>query len=99
MLFNVANSSFIFDLLLLSMTLWAVFLAILLPATLVALGCFLLFALEPDAGFLSVNFEPDREVGLGVFPVCCDFGFICMIVRERVGGGGKVKCVLAAEGV
>lgn len=40
--FNTANSSFIFDLLRLSIRLCAVFLAILRPAALVADGCFLL---------------------------------------------------------
>ncbi len=40
--FSTANSSFILDLLRLSMRLWAVLLAIFLPAALVADGCFLL---------------------------------------------------------
>lgn len=41
MSFKTANSSFIFDLRLRSMTLWAVFRAIFFPAALVELGCFL----------------------------------------------------------
>lgn len=95
--FNVANSSFIFDLLLLSITLCAVFLAIFLPATLVELGCFLPFVFDPDVAFLFEAFGPDCEVGLEVSSVCCGFGFICMMVRDRVGGGGRVKLGLAAE--
>lgn len=95
--FNVANSSFILDLLLLSMTLCAVFLAIFLPATLVELGCFLPFVLEPDAVFLVETLGTECEAGLQVSSVCCSFGSICIMVRERVGGGGRVKLGLAAE--
>jgi len=95
--FKVANSSFIFDLLLLSMTLCAVFLAIFLPATLVKLGCFLFVVLELDAAFLFKPFGPDCNVILAVSSVSCGFGFICMMVRDRVGGGGNVKFGLEAE--
>ena len=79
MAFKVPNSSFIFDLRLLSITLWAVFLAIFLPATLVELGCFfpaVAVALEDDEGFLSEPFEP---CCVGVLVECsedCGFGFI-----------------------
>ena len=97
MAFKVPNSSFIFDLRLLSITLWAVFLAIFLPATLVELGCFfpaVAVALEDDDGFLSEPFEP---CCVGVLVDCsedCGFGFICMMVRDLVGGGGKEKAGL-----
>ena len=97
MAFKVPNSSFIFDLRLLSITLWAVFLAIFLPATLVELGCFfpaVAVALEDDDGFLSEPFEPCCA---GVLVDCsedCGFGFICMMVRDLVGGGGKEKAGL-----
>ena len=79
MAFKVPNSSFIFDLRLLSMTLWAVFLAIFLPATLVELGCFLpapLNVCEPVIAFLLVFFGPDCEIGLTNSSLCCSFGFI-----------------------
>jgi len=43
---STPNSSFIFDLRLLSIRLWAVFRAILRPAALVELGCFLFPVVE-----------------------------------------------------
>ena len=95
--FKVPNSSFIFDLRLLSITLWAVFLAIFLPATLVELGCFfpaVAVTLEDAEGLL---FAPFRLCWVGVLAECSedwDFGFIWMMVRDLVGGGGKVKAGL-----
>jgi hypothetical protein len=74
--FRTPNSSFILLRLLRSMMLCAVFLAIFRPAALVAEGCFL-FALAVGLG--GVDSE-DEEL---------DFGFICMIFRARLGGGGS----------
>ena len=79
MAFKVPNSSFIFDPRLLSITLWAVFLAIFLPATLVELGCFfpaVAVVLEDDEGFLSEALE---LCCVGVLVECSEdwgFGFI-----------------------
>jgi hypothetical protein len=91
-LLRTANSSFIFDRLRRSIKLCAVFLAIFLPAALVADGCFLLVpatavvevaAAEP----LEVPFEPAAAAaGVG-----SSRGFIWMILRERVGGGGRAN--------
>ena len=92
--FKVPNSSFIFDLRLLSITLWAVFLAILLPATLVELGCFfpaVAGALEDNEGFLCEPLEPCCVWVLAESSEDCGFGFIWMMVRDLVGGGGKEK--------
>lgn len=99
------------------MRLCAVFLAIFLPAALVALGCFFLPA-GPSA--TSADFSTALDVAVAVlalpFPfgepfvplalvlvdtpaVFCWGGCICMILRERVGGGGNVKLLsLPAEG-
>jgi len=95
MLFSTPNSSFIFDLRRRSIKLCAVLRAILRPAILVADGCFFLFeVLAPDltVGPLATSSSKSRG---------CSRGFICMIFRERVGGGGKVKTsfvlVCAAE--
>jgi hypothetical protein len=60
MLFSKANSSFILLRLRLSIRLWAVFLAILRPAALVALGCF--FLDSPLAEALPAP-APDSEPG------------------------------------
>jgi len=94
-LLSTANSSFILDLLRLSIKLCAVFLAIFLPAALVADGCFLLvpaaaagaepavvFVLEVAAAFAPIA---------GVWDVCSSRGFIWMILRDRVGGGGRLN--------
>lgn len=100
MAFKVPNSSFIFDLRLLSITLWAVFLAIFLPATLVELGCFfpaVAVTLEDAGGLLFELFEP---CWVGVLADCsegCGFGFIWMMVRDLVGGGGKEKTGLDTD--
>ena len=77
------------------MTEWAVFRAIFLPAALVELGCFLPAAEEPDVSFLPAPFEAGRGVeGVLALSVCLAWGFICMILRERVGGGGSEKSAL-----
>ena len=81
---STPNSSFILDLRRRSIRLWAVFLAILRPATLVAEGCFFLDAVTFPAAVLGPS---------AVASNCssgCSRGFIWMIFRERVGGGGKI---------
>ncbi len=98
MLLRTANSSFILDLLLLSIKLWAVFLAIFLPAALVAEGCFLL---DPAAAAVVVGVAGplvlDVAPAVALAPaaeasaVLSLRGFICMILRFRVGGGGRAK--------
>jgi len=100
MLFRRANSSFILDLRRRSIRLCAVFLAIFLPATLVLDGCFLLLPVEV-AGAPSVAAPAVLAVGAFVIealptalaePVSSwGRGFICMILRERVGGGGRAN--------
>lgn len=106
MVFSTANSSFIFDRLRRSMRLWAVFLAIFLPAALVVDGCFFLPpATAADAAsvpsvavFLAPG--PDLAVGFSaaasdVSPstsfLSCFLGFMCMIFRDLVGGGGSAN--------
>lgn len=96
MSFKTPNSSFIFDLRLRSMTEWAVFLAIFFPAALVELGCFLpvTFAVmdDPVVPFLPLPLEVGRAAGMALgSSAVFDFGFIWIILRERVGGGGKEK--------
>ncbi len=95
MSFSTPNSSFIFDLRLRSMTEWAVFLAIFLPATLVALGCFLFAGADVANDSLApLLFEPFAvrcTLVLLDSSLFCDLGFICMIFRDRVGGGGSEK--------
>ena len=96
--FRTLNSSFIFDLRRRSITEWAVFLAIFFPAALVELGCFFpaafIAAAEPDP-FFALPFKTGRMVGrLSEPSVGFALGFICMIFRERVGGGGKEKSAL-----
>ena len=105
--FSTANSSFILDLRLRSMRLWAVFLAIFLPAALVDDGCF--FFEEPDAGAAGCEAEEEAAAAatdladpplleledvavLSVFSA--ERGFTWMILRDLVGGGGKENCVL-----
>lgn len=95
--FNTPNSSFIFDRRLRSITECAVFRAIFFPAALVALGCFFgvtaaaaaVAALVPRrAEPLAMDFGVGGAVGSsGSF----SRGFIWMIFRERVGGGGREK--------
>lgn len=100
MSFSVVNSSFILDRRLRSIRLWAVLRAIFRPAALVVLGCFFLPLAAgaddplPDDSFAAFPVEPpplppppppaDLPVGL-----CCVLGFIWMILRVRVGGGGR----------
>lgn len=88
MSFNVPNSSFILDRRRRSIRLCAVLRAILRPAALVALGCFLL---EFDVGGIASSelCEPLTFSLVLVFEG--DFGFIWMILRVLVGGGGKSK--------
>lgn len=91
-LFNTPNSSFIFDLRRRSIKLCAVLRAIFRPATLVAEGCFFLFdvpAAPLAAGPLATSPSASGSCS------CCPRGFICIIFRERVGGGGKVKTSFA----
>lgn len=90
-LLRTANSSFIFDLRRRSIRLWAVFLAIFLPAALVADGCFLLVpatAAVPEV-LLEPAFELEAEAPAPA-PVSSR-GCIWMIFRERVGGGGRAN--------
>jgi hypothetical protein len=83
--FRTPNSSFILDLLRRSIKLWAVFLAILRPATLVDEGCFFL----EGGAFPEAFLGPSANVSTPSSG--CSLGFIWMILRERVGGGGKAK--------
>lgn len=92
MFFSVANSSFILDLRRRSIRLCAVFLAIFRPAALVALGCFFLEL----AGAAPVGAALPDSLSLGLLPAgsagrswACSLGFIWMILRVRVGGGGR----------
>jgi hypothetical protein len=87
MLFKTPNSSFILDLLRRSIKLCAVLRAIFRPATLVEDGCFL---------FVGVDalFPPNVFVlSLKGSTACsgCPRGFIWIIFRDLVGGGGKAK--------
>lgn len=92
MFFSVANSSFILDLRLRSIRLCAVFLAIFLPAALVALGCF--FLELAGAAPLAAALPDSLVLFAGSAGRSCDctLGFIWMILRVRVGGGGRSKC-------
>ena len=89
---RTANSSFILDLRRRSIRLWAVFLAIFLPAALVADGCFLF---EPAAGVVefvpALLLDAVLEFEAGVSGLGSSRGFIWMILRERVGGGGRAN--------
>ena len=102
MLFRRANSSFILDLRRRSIRLCAVFLAIFLPAALVLDGCFLLFPVEVAGGPSAPAPAPAAwEAGAFVteaLPTALvelvsswGRGFIWMILRERVGGGGRAN--------
>ena len=77
------NSSFIFERRRRSMRLWAVFRAIFLPAALVDVGCFLPFGVEVPEPFVVVG----GMMGEGLARP----GFIWMILRDLVGGGGREK--------
>lgn len=97
MLLRRANSSFILDLLLLSIRLCAVFLAIFLPAGV----CF--FLAPPvvavgvaDDAFVVVDSWPvpvveSLEFGASGGAATTSRGFIWMILRDLVGGGGSAK--------
>ena len=90
MSFKTPNSSFIFDRRRRSMREWAVLRAIFLPATLVELGCFLLadVVVGYTTPFLSTFLEFGGEVEGCVLT---GPGFIWMILRDLVGGGGSEK--------
>lgn len=114
---RTANSSFILDLRRRSIRLWAVFRAIFLPAALVAEGCFFLEAPAPPAPLPAapdpapplffVTLDVAAAVafwvaGDGSEASSCTRGFIWMILRDRVGGGGRANdsfccCWAAAE--
>lgn len=93
---STANSSFILDLLLRSMRLCAVLRAILRPAALVAEVCFFL---DPDSEALLLEVVPVPVVALAalaaadvdVVDSAWAWGFIWMILRDLVGGGGKAN--------
>jgi hypothetical protein len=87
--FSTVNSSFIFDLRRRSIKLWAVFLAIFRPAILVADGCFFFACGAPAVPLATLDFEaPPLILKLSSgWPR----GFICIIFRDLVGGGGSVK--------
>jgi len=94
--FSTPNSSFILDLLRRSIRLCAVFLTIFLPATLVAEGCFLLApAAAVDVDETAEVLVLEEAVALAlvvrVCEICSSRGFICMILRDRVGGGGRLN--------
>lgn len=102
--FRTPNSSFILDLRLRSIKLCAVLRAIFLPATLVELGCFLVpaavgRACEPGVAFLPEPFGVVCGVASFISSwLCCALGFIWIIFRDLVGGGGNEKSeVVAAE--
>ena len=81
---STPNSSFILDLRLRSIKLCAVFRAILRPAAVVLLACFFL----PPAAFSAGAFASCFS-GCALGGSCASFGFICMILRDLVGGGGR----------
>lgn len=87
---STPNSSFIFDLLLRSIKLCAVFLAIFRPATLVEEGAFFFEVAEAFAFDFG-----DSSMASSGSSAACPLGFICMIFRDRVGGGGRAKASLA----
>jgi len=91
--FSIPNSSFILDLLRLSIKLCAVFLAIFRPATLVELGC---FRFDPAAGALGfgATLEASFLSRVSSLLASCAFGFMWMIFRDLVGGGGREKSSL-----
>ena len=65
------------------MILCAVFRAIFLPAALVVDGCFRLPVILAG-GTVCASDDDEEEVG---------FGFICIILRARLGGGGSSTIV------
>lgn len=81
--FNTPNSSFIFDRLLLSIRLCAVFLAILRPA-----------AVVPALDFLFPPAAAGVLAAVGACAAASTSGFIWMIFLDLVGGGGRVKSSL-----
>jgi hypothetical protein len=87
MSFKTPNSSFILDLLRRSIKLCAVFRAILRPATLVEDGCFFLGVAA--AVFPTGTFEESLKGS--TTSSGCPRGFIWIIFRDLVGGGGKAK--------
>ncbi len=103
MSFSTPNSSFIFDRRRRSIKLCAVLRAILRPAAVApVLFCFLfppawlaVLGVLPTAGGEVIAFC----AGAGKACCCCaplllSFGFIWMILRDRVGGGGSAKSSL-----
>lgn len=90
---STPNSSFIFDRRRRSIKLCAVFLAILRPAAVVPV--FADFLLLP--GFAVGEVSPTVD-NFAATPgcACCSLslGFICMILRDLVGGGGSAKSSL-----
>lgn len=106
--FNTANSSFIFDLRRLSIRLCAVFLAIFLPAALVAEGCFFFPEAVPVDACPAALLPPDAlapelafSAGLSSSSSSSFLGFIWMIFLDLVGGGGssnvRASLAFAAE--
>jgi hypothetical protein len=100
MLFRRANSSFILERRRRSIRLCAVFLAIFLPAALVLDGCFLLFPegvggvpSGPAAAAWAAGDFDARALLAALEELMSSWGrgFICMILRERVGGGGRAN--------
>jgi len=76
------------------MRLWAVFLAIFLPAALVAEGCFLFVPAAAVVELVPVALLDDAAVlepEAGISGLGSSRGFIWMILRERVGGGGRAN--------
>ena len=84
--FRTPNSSFIFDLRRRSIRLCAVFLAILRPAALVLLVCFLLVPVGVLVAAVVLAF---CACGCELDVSWLSLGFIWMILRDRVGGGGS----------
>jgi hypothetical protein len=82
---STLNSSFILDRRLRSIRLCAVLRAIFLPAAVVVPDCFLLPAAPAADADLAGDVGDAAVLGCS----CDSFGFIWMILRERVGGGGS----------
>jgi hypothetical protein len=89
--FKTPNSSFILDLRRRSIRLWAVFLAIFRPAALVEEGCFFF-------GVVAAGLPPVLAfwADVSIVSLVSPRGFICIIFRERVGGGGNANEPFAA---
>lgn len=105
MLFRTPNSSFILDLRLRSIRLWAVFLAIFLPAALVEEGCFLFVPATAGGGAACVLLLEEEEVAAEeAFELertswgDSSRGCICIILRDLVGGGGRANWSLSLDG-